>query len=313
MGFSPPSSPQYQSAALADVRSSNFGVSEFGGAGSGLSGTEMGMQYGGTGNDVSFNTPNQPPSHHVRNPSLTPLLAGGAAVAGATGNRPLRPNTRSDFGRISTASSDPLGPNVTHAPPQQNVGYPPATYPAGLAAYAQEHGFGSPEGQQQNLGHNRNGSIASQTTMSSIPGAGSVGSGSNYIPFGAAGISRPGQHPQQQYVQNMNMPPQRYDDPFVTRLGSPEGTHEGSMGAQMQSQDHNTEGSSTSSGNFNTPGLRLVGGSSVPSTDGKGRPLRNPKAPMVHLDGGEYREPSTGQISAPLGVPQPPAYYADDT
>ncbi len=146
-GFSPPSSPERQPAVLADMRPFNLG-SGFGGAGHvGPSGTETGMQYGGTGNNTMFDAPNQAPTHHLRNPSLTPLLAGGAVVAAAAGNRLQRPDTMSSSARVSTASSDLVGPMVTHASPQQNVGYPPTAYPAGLASYVQQHGFVPPDEQ----------------------------------------------------------------------------------------------------------------------------------------------------------------------
>ena len=316
VGFSTPSSPERQPAALTDMRPSNFGSGFVSAGNVGPPGTETGMQYGGTGNNTMYNAPNQAP-HHLRNPSLTPLLGGGAVVAAAAGNQLLRPDTMmSSSVRVSTASSDFNGPMVTHATPQQNVGYTPMGYPAGLALYAQQHGLVPPDEQrqqqqqqqqqQQNFGHNRNGSVGSHTTMTSIPGPGNVGG--NYPPFGAAGI--PGQYPQQQYMQNMpqqNMP-QRYEDPF-SRIGSPESIPEDSIASQMQGTDQGTtEISSTSSRPFSTPGLRLVGGSSLSSLDGKGRPLRNPKAPMVHLDGGEYQEAPPGQPSG--GVSQPPAYDA---
>jgi hypothetical protein len=310
MGFSPPTSPERQPAALADMQPFNFGSGFVSAGNVGPSGTEPVMQYGGTGNNTMLNTSNQAPTH-LRNPSLTPLLGGGAVVAAAAGNLLQRPDTMASSVRVSTASSDFNGPMVTHASPQQNVGYTPMAYPAGLALYAQQHGFVPPDEQrqqqqqqqqQQNFGHNRNASVGSHTTMSSIPGPGSVGV--NYPPLGAAGIPRPGQYPQQQYMQNM---PQRYEDPF-SRIGSPESIPEDSIASQMQTTDQGTEISSTSSRPFSTPGLRLVGGSSMSSLDGKGRPLRNPKAPMVHLDGGEYVEAPPGQPGG--GVSQPPAYDA---
>ncbi len=332
MGFSPPNSPGL-SASFNDMQSytgynggasgnaSTFGPSGAdpgmqytgtgynGGAGGnpatfGPSGTESGMQYTGTGNDVTmFNAAPQVPVHNIPNPNFTPFVVGGAALAAgagaAAGVRRKRAETSSSTSRTSSTSDDTLRPLVTHSFSPQNTGYPQKlnSYPAGLAAYVQRQSLGLSEEQSS---RNRSGSIGSVTTVSSIHAAGnSSGVGAGLKPSMAAAMSRAGQHPQQQYTPV-------HGEPFA-RMSSPESIAEDSMIAQYQSQENTAErsGSSSSRVHDTPPRLRLVGGLSSLSLDGKGRPLGpRRKAPVVHLDGGEYQEAQPSQRIAP----QPPAY-----
>jgi hypothetical protein len=304
VGFSPPGSPGLQHANLVNEMGALNTVGNDSGAlytntnssaplGTGLSGHEAQLQGGSTGNNIPYNAPNQAPVHHIRNPSAVPLLvgltsaaAGAAAVSGHT-----RPNTSSS--RASVAS-DPIGPLVTHAPPPQNIGYPPQqfnSYPPALAAYAQQQGLGQPQVQpQQNLGHNT--SFGSSATFSAA-GSSSGSHPTNFVPMGAGSVlRRPTSISQQSQLQ-------RYEDPFA-RTGSPIAYQDRQVLHVMNTENMSVEGSS-SSRTFSTPGLS-VSGPSMSSFDGKGRPfnLGGEKAPLVHLDGGTYEERSR--------TPAPPAY-----
>jgi len=242
----------------------------------------MGIQGGYNSNDVAYNAPNQASLHHVRNPSAVPLLVG---VSGHT-----RPNTGSS--RASVSSSDPLGPLVTHAPPQ-NTGYPPQqfnSYPPALAAYAQQHSIGQPQVQpQQNVGgHN----MSSGTFLATAAGSSSDTNSAGSVMRRQTNTSQPSQ----------TAPSQRYEDPYA-RTGSPV-TYHGQAHPVLQVRnaepgDIFSEGSSTT---FGTPGLS-VSGPATSNMDGKGRPLNlgGEKAQLVHLDGGAYQEqPRT---------PAPPSYW----
>jgi len=270
----------------------------------GPSGTESGMQYTGTGNDATmFNAAPQGPVHNIPNPHLTPFIVGGAALAAgagaAAGARRKQAETSSSISRTSSSmSDDTFRPLMAYSSPPQNTGYPQKlnSYPAGLAAYVQRR---QSLGLTEEQGRNRSGSIGSIATDSSIPATGNsggVGVGAPGLkPSMAAAMSRAGhQHPQQQQYE-----------PFA-RMSSPEGIPEDSMVAQYPSQDNTAERSGSSSSRIQTtPGLRLVGSVSSLSLDGKGRPLGpRRKAPVVHSDGGEYREAEPSQRVAP----HPPAY-----
>jgi len=314
VGLSPPTSPGFQHSSLGnDARlynapaGNNLGGPPHGfsghSTGVGLSGNEIGAQA----NDFGYNIPNQAPVHQLQNPLTVPLLVGVAATAVGAGvaSGHTRPNTSSSTGRLSTIS-DPVGPLITHAPPQQGMGYPPlqfASYPPALANYAsQQQGFGTaqaPQGplQQQDLGHNN--SIGSTGSMPS-----GSGSGSNLVPMGSV-MRRPSQYPPQPYRQAQQ---QRYEDPFA-RSGSPVSIQENRMLQVTNSESSRySDGSSTGAGALGTPGLFVVGSSSGGvSADGKGRPLnlRGEKAGLVLLDGGAYQDPL---LSEPPSTPAPPAY-----
>ncbi|KAF8912173.1 hypothetical protein CPB84DRAFT_760336 [Gymnopilus junonius] len=105
------------------------------------SGNEIGQQPSSTGNDVG-RVPNQPPLQHLRNPSLTPLLAGvgAAAAAGGAGAALTASNTRPNSSRpSSSASSQLMGPLVT---PAQTQGYVPnSTYPPALQNWTNAQGY----------------------------------------------------------------------------------------------------------------------------------------------------------------------------
>lgn len=324
IGLSPPTSPGFQHSSLGNdaslyntpsgndmggppqgVSGNSTGAGYSTGAGNstgvGLSGNEMGVQH----NDFGYNVPNQDPVHHLRNPSFVPLLVGVAATAAGAGagaaSGHTRPNTSSSTGQLST-SSDPVGPLITHASPQQGMGYPPTqfvSYPPALANYAlqQQQGFGTGQA-PQDLSHNN--SIGSTGTMPS-----SSGSGANLlVPMGSV-MRRQSQYSQQPYQQVQQ---QQYEDPFA-RSGSPVSIQDNRVLQVMNAEPNRySEGSSSGAGAFSTPGLFVVGSSSgVESIDGKGRPMdiRGEKAALVHLDGGAYQDPLPSERP---GTPAPPAY-----
>jgi hypothetical protein len=304
MGFSPPNSPGLQHANLVNemgILNNAAGndpalhANSSTPLGIGSSGNEVGMQGGSIGNDVAHNAPNQTPAHHARNPSTIPLLVGmSSAVSGHT-----RPNTGSS--RASVSSSDPLGPLVTHAAPNQTMGYPPQqynSYPPALAVYAQQHGHGqAPVQPQQNLGHNM--SLGSSATfLTSAAGSSSDTNAANLFPVGAGSVLR---RPTNSSQPPQIMPSQPYEDQFA-RTGSPVTAYQNQQVLRVRNAeptDTIVEGSSSRT--FGTPGLS-VSGQATPTVDGKGRPLNlgGEKALLVHLDGGAYQEqPRT---------PAPPAY-----
>ena len=107
---------------------------------------------------------------------------------------------------------------------------------------------------------------------------------------------------QQSYAQ--------YEDPFA-RSGSPVSVQEQRI-LQVTNADpatplHPAAGSSRQSYQGRAGGVResVDGAARATAVDGKGRPLNvaGEKAPLVHLDGSLYQEPTP---SAP--TPAPPAY-----
>jgi hypothetical protein len=190
-------------------------------------------------NDIG-SQPSQPPLHHLRNPSLTPLLgAVGVAAVGAGAaslSNTSRPSTsRPSTSRPSTSTSDsqPLGPMVTQAAQGQGMGYPPSSYPPALQNWGPNHGYGAANIQS---GYNAQG-LASSTGQASglMPASslapntsiGSTGSVPSTIsswgaPSGAGSSTGPYTPPIIPIIAGnvRDNRQQQYEDPF-NRTGSP--------------------------------------------------------------------------------------------
>ncbi|PPQ74780.1 hypothetical protein CVT26_004888 [Gymnopilus dilepis] len=111
----------------------------------GSGGNEIGHAPQSTGNDIG-RVPNQPPLQHLRNPSLTPLLAGlGVAAAAGGANAAVASGSRPNSSRpSSSASSQPsgLGPLVL---PAQTPGFASASsYPPALQNWTNAQGYTPP-------------------------------------------------------------------------------------------------------------------------------------------------------------------------
>ncbi|KAF8969553.1 hypothetical protein BDZ97DRAFT_2055649 [Flammula alnicola] len=191
--------------------------------------------------------PAPPNVQHLRNPSLTPLLAGVAAVAGAAGAASA---VNSSASRPSTSgSSQPSGPQITSAntqgqgyPPTQSSSYPPALQnwaaanqgygsvnPAGVTTNAQ--GFAPGAGSQaagpsSSMGHNPSaGSVGSIPSTYSTSSSGAAGAYNVGVPalvpvIVGAGVRNNNRQQQQQQQQRQQQQQQQYEDPFA-RTGSP--------------------------------------------------------------------------------------------
>lgn len=297
------------------------GVSNTGSAGQGFGGQTSGLGQGiGPGHTAAP----QPPVH-LRNPSLTPLLAGVAVAAGAAGANAAVAGSS----RPSTASS--MEPLVMHASSHGGGSFPPTSasssssmYPPALQSWTAAQGF-TPQSSASNVqgygvgpSMNHGSAVAGPSSLTHNTSAGSYGSSS----WSAPSTSSMGISPMAPVVVGgaRNSTQQQsfaqYDDPFA-RSGSPVSVQEQRI-LQVTNADPATPvyppiGPSRQSylGGSAGPSAIGIGRQTVDRTagtqgvDGKGRPLNvvGEKVPLVHLDGELYQEPAP---DAP--APAPPAY-----
>ena len=285
---------------------------------------------GGQGFNNIGSQPSQAPPHHVRNPSLTPLLgAVGVAAVGAgaaslsTTSRPStsRPSTsRPSTSRPSTSTSDSqhVGPVVTHAGQGQGPGYPPSSFQSALQNWGPNQGYGATnQGGYNGQGFaSSTGQASGSMPTSSLAPNTSIGSAGS-LPPGAGSSTRPYTPPIIPIIAGSvrNNRQQQYEDPFhptdssssisvysqeqrvlqVTNADPPSSYDRGSI---YDPNVYYAEGSSSSSAAAGSSSLAgRSGGASSGSTfvmDGKGRPLNmaGEKVPIVHLDGGLYERPA---------------------
>ncbi|KAH9484397.1 hypothetical protein JR316_0003878 [Psilocybe cubensis] len=191
IGISPPSSPPPGQSSFNDI--GHQGGNDIGPQGPGSNGighnpggsngigpqNGNNMGYPPSGNDIGLQ-PNNTPVQHIRNPSLTPLLAGaGAAMAASSSSRPS-----------SADSSMPLGPLVTHAPQPQT--YPPmphnpsstSSYPPALQNWNNAQGYAAQ--QQQGV---YSGSAQGYGPGPSMAGPSSSSAASNPLSQGGGSIN----------------------------------------------------------------------------------------------------------------------------
>ncbi|PPQ86904.1 hypothetical protein CVT25_009790 [Psilocybe cyanescens] len=221
------------------------------------SGNNMGYPQG---NDIGLQ-PNQVPPQHIRNPSLTPLLAGAGFALAGSGASAATASSRPS----SADSTQPIGPLVTNAPQGQG-GYPPlphsvsaSSYPPALQNWNNTQGYAPQQQQQQGgtapnvQGYGSGPSMAGPSSSSSNPlsqgggSIGSMGSGSTAPSSWGGGPSAggsggaytpalPGMVPliatsasaarNTSYNSNNRVSVlQQYEDPFA-RTGSPVSMHE---------------------------------------------------------------------------------------
>ncbi|RXW22072.1 hypothetical protein EST38_g3783 [Candolleomyces aberdarensis] len=267
--------------------------------------------YQPTGNETGYQDP-----HHVRTPSLAPLLTGlGAAAAGSAAGATAQSISGSSrppsSGRPSTGGSTyPLIPQGQQQQ-QQQQGYPPQGYGGqGLTAYPPSSGqsYGGSQGYYgSDHGHSYGGSASGHSTnpsMGSWNGA-PAQSQNNMIPVMVGGN-------RQSYIdpENRAGSPVSIQEQRVLQVINPDNSYTFSSGGGASSA---VAGGSSSSGAAYSSG---AGSSSAAASavDGKGRPINfgGEKAPLVHLDGGRYEEPhlpvSAGGPSTSSGDPAPPAY-----
>ncbi|KAJ2929582.1 hypothetical protein H1R20_g7513, partial [Candolleomyces eurysporus] len=260
------------------------------------------------GNETGYQDP-----HHVRTPSLAPLLTGlgaaaAASAAGATAQSISGSSRPPSSGRPSTGGSTyPLIPQGQQQ--QQQQGYPPQGYGAqGLTAYPPSSGqsYGGSQGYYgSDHGHSYGGSASGHSTS---PSMGSWNGGpaqpqNNIMPVMAGGN-------RQSYIdpENRAGSPVSIQEHRVLQVINPDNSYTFSSGGGASSA---VAGGSSSSAAYSSG----AGSSSAaaPAVDGKGRPINfgGEKAPLVHLDGGRYEEPlgpapAGGPSSS--GEPAPPAY-----
>lgn len=227
---------------------------------------ESGMQPG-LGNSVLYN---HGPIHQIPNPSLTPLIAGGAAFNEGAGERT---NTTSPS-VIYTHTSDPTPQPINFS---TNMGYVPQQYlsnPSGLAPYPQQHPYGPPSQGQGPLSH----SLSVATSTSSGPS----------MDFVSSRTTQPDQaysHPQSQPVLGQ----QSYEG----TLSASQSVGSGLLQVRNSGPDTVAQDS---------PSIGPLVASSGPTPiNGKGTffNTQGQKAAIVHLDGGAYGGSSD---------PAPPAY-----
>ncbi|KAF8163673.1 hypothetical protein B0H34DRAFT_672623 [Crassisporium funariophilum] len=209
---------------------------------------------GAYGNDMGLPPSNSTPAAHIRNPSLTPLLAGVGAAAAASGFAAGSSSSRPS----SSSSSQPLGPAVSHAAQGQGQGLPPAQnipsqgYPPALQNWATNQGYGPMNSQGQGYGgqgyagtssssgyaggpgttlsHNMSTTSTAPSTYSNPSWVGtSYNTAPGLVPVMATGIALNSQQHQQQHQQrpghqrqpsSQGQQRQQYEDPFA-RTGSP--------------------------------------------------------------------------------------------
>ena len=190
-------------------------------------------------NDIG-SQPSQPPLHHLRNPSLTPLLgAVGVAAVGAGAaslSNTSRPSTsRPSTSRPSTSTSDSqlLGPMVTQAAQGQGIGYPPSSFPPALQNWGPNQTYGAANIQG---GYNAQGLVPGSgqasgsvpaSSLAPNPSIGSTGSvpstaSSWGAPSGAGSSTGPYTPPIIPIIAGSvrDNRQQQYEDPF-NRTGSP--------------------------------------------------------------------------------------------
>jgi hypothetical protein len=303
---------------------------------------------GGQGFNNIGPQPSQAPPHHVRNPSLTPLLGavGVAAVgAGAASLSTIsRPSTsRPSTSRPSTSTSDSqyVGPMVTQAAQGQGPGYPPSSFQSALQNWGPNQGYGATNQggyNAQGLASSSGQASGSVPTSSLAPNT-SVGS-TGSLPSGAGSSTGPYTPPIIPIIAGgvRNNRQHQYEDPFnrgtdtsssvsvysqeqrvlqVTNADPPSSYDRGSI---YDPNVYYAEGSSSSSAAAGSSSLAgRSGGTSSGSAfvmDGKGRPLNmaGEKVPIVHLDGGLYERPlpdaqmGFGNATAQSPGQAPPAY-----
>ena len=296
-------------------------------------------------NDIGIQ-PSQAPSHHVRNPSLTPLLGAVGVAAVGAGAASLSTISRPSTSRPSTSTSDSqyVGPMVTQAGQSQGPGYPPSSYPSVLQNWGPNQTYGATnqggynaQGLASSTGQ-ASGSVAT-SSLAPNPSVGSMGSVPSTIsswgaPSGAGSSTGPYTPPMIPIIAGSvrNNRQQQYEDPFnrtgtsssvstqeqrilqVTNADPPSSYDRGSI---YDPNVYYAEGSSSSSAAAGSSSLAgPSGGASSASAfvmDGKGR-RRNTsreKVPIVHLDGGLYEQPAQmGFENATSQSPgqAPPAY-----
>ncbi|KIM48664.1 hypothetical protein M413DRAFT_21015 [Hebeloma cylindrosporum] len=299
----------------------------------------------GHGLDQGFNDvgtqPSQAPPHHIRNPSLTPLLAAVGVAAVGAGAASLSTSSRPTSSRPSTSDSHPIGPMVTQTGQGVGQGYPPSSYPPALQNWGPNQGYGAantqggytPQGLASGSGQ-ASGSVptSSLAPNTSVGSTGSVPSTTSSwgAPSGAGSSSGPHMPPLIPIIAGgvRNNRQQQYEDPF-NRTGSPVSIQEQRIlqvtnadsspypgGSVYDPNAYYAEGSSSSSAYYaegsssgagpSSSSAAASNSSAFAAADGKGRPLntRGEKAPIVHLDGGLYQQPVPGVQTGPA----PPAY-----
>ncbi|TFK23434.1 hypothetical protein FA15DRAFT_757212 [Coprinopsis marcescibilis] len=252
-----------------------------------------------------------PDAHHVRNPSVGPLVAGVAAVAtGASLHAAAASSSHlsTTSGRPSTGGS--MSPLIQHPPPQshQPQGYPPPGQQP-LTNFAPNNGPGYPYNPGQapppqgysyppsNLSHNLSvGTYSSGPAVSSAHGG--YGAYGGMAVGGAAtglagGYSGHG-HERDESVSSIGRTgsPVSISNAHVLQVMNPEGLFAA-----------NNAGGSSSGG--------VSAAAAAPLVDGKGRQIntKGEKQPIVHLDGGRYEETAqTVGTTQPVAGPAPPAY-----
>lgn len=224
------------------------------------------------------------PIAHTGNPSVVPLIAGVGNAAATSGAYAAATSARPSSSRSTESSSQALGPLVT--PAKSQGGYPP-----GLQSWS--HGYGQGHAGPSSPGKKRtNGPGPSKLSLSSttsVPSAYSHtsyntsdnnGSVSSVLPSMGAGSQQ-----QQQQHRRTSFGPQ----------------------ATNSNQHYGEIGSSSSSSSMG--GAAGSSSQEAPVYDEQGRPLNMPpeKAPLVHLDGALYQQPSRGDSTRRSGN-APPAY-----
>ena len=298
-------------------------------------------------NDIG-SQPSQAPPHHLRNPSLTPLL--GAVGVAAVGAGAASLSTHS---RPSTSDSQPIGPMVTQAGQGQGPIYPPSSFPPALQNWGpnQTYGVANTQGgyNAQGLAPFSSGQASGSMPPSSLAhntSIGSTGSAPSTMsswgaPSGAGSSTGPYTPPIIPIIAGniRNNQQQRYEDPF-NRTGSPVSIQEQRIlqvtnnaepsspydrGSIYDPNAYYAESSSSSSAAVAGPSSSSSAGpsggtsnasSSAFAMDGKGRPLNmsGEKVPIVHLDGGLYQQPvpgvqmGFGNAPSQPPGPAPPAY-----
>ena len=292
--------------------------------------------------------PSQPPLHHLRNPSLTPLLGAVGVAAVGAGAASLSTTSRPSTSRPSTSASDsqPLGLMVTQAGQGQGPGYPPSSFPPALQNWGPNQTYGAANTQG---GYNGQGLAPSSgqasglvPTSSLAPNTsiGSTGSAPSTIsswsaPSGAGSSTGPYTPPIIPIIAGnvRDNRQQQYADPF-NRTGSPVSIQEQRIlqvtnaepsspydtGSIYDPNAYYAEGSSSSSAAAGSSSLVGPSGGAASAgafaTDGKGRPFNTAgeKVPIVHLDGGLYQQPvpgaqmGSGNATTQPTGPAPPAY-----
>jgi len=298
-------------------------------------GNETGLQPGIPGNDVMYNAPNHGPIHQVPNSSLTPLVAGAAAVtvAGAAA-RPTStysstgyPDYPPNMGYSSQQyppQSTVLAPYPQQEPYQQQPypqqPYPQQPYPQ-QQPYSQQQHYPEqqpyseqqpypqhqPYPQQQPYPQPYGPPPMQNQTQRSLSHHLSVGSTMSMSTSGGiGGSSGPSMDAMPSLVIQPGQIYPQHQQPFVQQSYGESLSGSQSVGSagppetqvlQIRNPGPDTIAQDSSAGLVAPPPST----SSPSPIDGKGRPLDmgGEKAAMVHLDGGAYGESST---------PAPPAY-----